>query len=96
MANTIVQDQMHELNDFENAQWNEPNHNDQSLPRADGGKDAWLFLASCFVLEALIWVFIVLRLEDELLTWRQASPTPSVSFKRTIAPMSPSRSMRAT
>ena len=26
-----------------------------SLPRADGGKDAWLFLAGCFTLEALIW-----------------------------------------
>lgn len=27
----------------------------QSLPRVDGGKDAWLFLAACFMLEALIW-----------------------------------------
>ena len=26
-----------------------------SLPRVDGGKDAWLFLAGCFTLEALIW-----------------------------------------
>lgn len=26
-----------------------------SLRRADGGKDAWLFLAGCFTLEALIW-----------------------------------------
>lgn len=26
-----------------------------SLPRADGGKDAWLFLAACFVVEALVW-----------------------------------------
>ena len=26
-----------------------------SLPRADEGKDAWLFLASCFVVEALVW-----------------------------------------
>jgi hypothetical protein len=24
-------------------------------PRADGGKDAWLFLAGCFIFEALIW-----------------------------------------
>lgn len=23
--------------------------------RADGGEDAWLFLAGCFVLEALVW-----------------------------------------
>lgn len=26
-----------------------------SLPRADGGKDAWLVLFACFVLEALVW-----------------------------------------
>ena len=26
-----------------------------SLPRADGGKDAWLFLAGCFMIEALVW-----------------------------------------
>lgn len=24
-------------------------------PRADGGRDAWLFLAGCFIFEALIW-----------------------------------------
>lgn len=28
---------------------------EDDLPRADGGKDAWLFLAACFVFEALIW-----------------------------------------
>ncbi|KAF4635406.1 hypothetical protein G7Y89_g2692 [Cudoniella acicularis] len=28
-----------------------------SLPQADGGKDAWLFLAACFVIEALVWGF---------------------------------------
>ncbi|KAK0630770.1 major facilitator superfamily domain-containing protein [Bombardia bombarda] len=27
------------------------------LPPVDGGKDAWLFLAACFVLEALVWGF---------------------------------------
>jgi hypothetical protein len=26
-----------------------------SLPRADGGKQAWLFLAGCFFIEALVW-----------------------------------------
>lgn len=26
-----------------------------SLPRADGGRDAWLFLAATFILEALVW-----------------------------------------
>jgi hypothetical protein len=27
------------------------------LPRADGGKDAWMFLAACFALEMMIWGF---------------------------------------
>ena len=27
----------------------------QSLPRADGGRQAWLFLTACFILEALVW-----------------------------------------
>ena len=26
-----------------------------SLPRVDGGKAAWLFLAGCFSIEALVW-----------------------------------------
>jgi hypothetical protein len=26
-----------------------------SLPQADGGKDAWLFLAAAFFVEALVW-----------------------------------------
>lgn len=26
-----------------------------TLPPADKGKDAWLFLAGCFMVEALIW-----------------------------------------
>lgn len=30
-------------------------HPSFTLPRADGGKDAWLVLASCFVLEASVW-----------------------------------------
>jgi hypothetical protein len=39
----------------------EPLHNDAnsnegfSLPPTDGGKDAWLCLLACFMLEALIW-----------------------------------------
>lgn len=32
-----------------------PNANDPSLPPVDKGKDAWLFLAACFVVEALVW-----------------------------------------
>lgn len=27
----------------------------EALPPVDGGKDAWLVLAGCFVLEALVW-----------------------------------------
>lgn len=26
-----------------------------SLPPVDGGKDAWLFLAACWAIEALVW-----------------------------------------
>jgi hypothetical protein len=26
-----------------------------SLPPVDGGKDAWLFLAACWAVEALVW-----------------------------------------
>jgi hypothetical protein len=28
---------------------------EKSLPRADGGKEAWFFLAGCFIFEALVW-----------------------------------------
>lgn len=30
-------------------------HHEANLPPVDGGKRAWLFLAACFVIEALIW-----------------------------------------
>lgn len=33
----------------------EREHSSGSLPRADGGKDAWWFLAGCFLIEALTW-----------------------------------------
>jgi hypothetical protein len=35
----------------------EPNEasTSSSLPPTDRGKDAWLFLVACFMLEALIW-----------------------------------------
>jgi hypothetical protein len=26
-----------------------------NLPKADGGKEAWLFLCGCFTIEALVW-----------------------------------------
>jgi hypothetical protein len=31
------------------------------LPPVDGGKDAWLFLGACFVIEALVWGMCFLR-----------------------------------
>lgn len=30
------------------------------LPRADGGKEAWLVLSGCFVLEVLVWGYAFL------------------------------------
>lgn len=30
-------------------------HHEFSLPPVDTGKDAWFFLAACFVIEALVW-----------------------------------------
>lgn len=32
-----------------------------SLPPTDGGKGAWLLLASCFMLEAMIWGTLILE-----------------------------------
>lgn len=32
-----------------------PSRQEFSLPPVDGGKDAWLFLAACFAVEALVW-----------------------------------------
>ncbi|KAK0622954.1 major facilitator superfamily domain-containing protein [Immersiella caudata] len=32
-------------------------HHFPLLPPVDGGKDAWLFLAACFTIEALVWGF---------------------------------------
>ncbi|KAH8879903.1 MFS general substrate transporter [Thozetella sp. PMI_491] len=34
----------------------DPRH-EFSLPPVDGGKDAWLFLAACFMIEGLVWGF---------------------------------------
>jgi hypothetical protein len=33
----------------------EISHHEFSLPPADGGKDAWLFLTAGFMVEALVW-----------------------------------------
>lgn len=39
-------------------------NNGFSLPPTDGGKDAWLFLLACFMLEALIWGKQLLQLTE--------------------------------
>jgi hypothetical protein len=44
-----------ELRHFENGEWREAERTTYSLPRVDGGKQAWLFLSACFMLEALVW-----------------------------------------
>lgn len=35
-----------------------------NLPRADGGKEAWLFLCGCFTIEALVWGRSELSISD--------------------------------
>ena len=35
-------------------------HREFSLPPTDRGKDAWLFLAACWAVEALVWGRILL------------------------------------
>ncbi|KAJ9296497.1 hypothetical protein DTO271G3_5195 [Paecilomyces variotii] len=45
------------LNDSYFQQSDHTSQQQRQLPRADGGKDAWLFLAACFMIEALIWGF---------------------------------------
>lgn len=32
-------------------------HDDDQIPPMDGGLNAWLFLAACFAMEALVWGF---------------------------------------
>jgi len=34
-----------------------PDDHERGIPRADGGIHAWLFLAACFMVEALVWGF---------------------------------------
>lgn len=43
------------LNDAYFQQNDHATQQQRQLPRADGGKDAWLFLAACFMIEGLIW-----------------------------------------
>lgn len=52
---TMSRTSSNELTDFEDGTWAEAGHDPQSLPRVDGGKQAWLFLSACFMIEALVW-----------------------------------------
>ncbi|KAI1433405.1 major facilitator superfamily domain-containing protein [Xylaria sp. CBS 124048] len=45
------------LNDIEDQAPNSAHGSECALPPADGGKEAWLFLAACFAVEALVWGF---------------------------------------
>ena len=65
-----------------------------TLPQADTGKDAWLFLAGCFMVEALIWgKFSLVSMAEGtpiLIYRRQGFPSPLVSSKNTTPPIHPS------
>jgi hypothetical protein len=60
---TTVEASTQELTTFPRADWQggteqqEQQQDFQSLPPADSGKDAYLFLAACVGLEALVWGF---------------------------------------
>lgn len=41
--------------DLENVQYYASSDGYTNIPRADGGRDAWLFLAACFLFEAFVW-----------------------------------------
>jgi hypothetical protein len=49
-ANTAVGDTTGPDNNVSN-----PTQHEFSLPTTDSGKDAWLFLAACWAVEALVW-----------------------------------------
>lgn len=55
-----------------------------SLPPADGGKDAWLFLASCVVFEAVSWGKSVVMVTYHLFHFRSATLLPS-TFLTTLS-----------
>jgi hypothetical protein len=62
-----------------------------TIPRADGGKHAWLFLVGRFVFEALIWVSRFPRTAPLMFTNFRSSrafPSPSASFYTTHPPFS--------
>lgn len=65
-----------------------------NLPPVDRGKHAWLFLAACFIFEALIWGMLcdyTSRQDNRLTFHLQASRFLLVSSKTTIVPTSLSK-----
>lgn len=65
--------------------------NDSSLPPVDEGKDAWLFLAACFVVEALVWGenpdnHFLCHISRSTHS-SKVSPSPMASFRNTTPPM---------
>lgn len=63
-----------------------------SLPPVDGGKDAWLFLTACFVMECLVWGWAALSRPRHASTdGLQDSPLRSASSRITTARTSRSR-----
>jgi hypothetical protein len=61
-----------------------------SIPAPDTSRDAWLFLAACFMMEAMVWGKLLLRIwiymcECVLIRCDQASHLPLASFKTTTA-----------
>jgi len=62
MTKTITLDSIRERaeeQEIEARSWEDTGQSGEAeavaLPRADGGKDAWMFLAACFTIEALVW-----------------------------------------
>jgi hypothetical protein len=55
-ADGRIPDATVDLMSFESMGFEElPDNHEVFLPPADEGKDAWLFLATCFVVEAFVW-----------------------------------------
>lgn len=57
-------------------------HQEFSLPRADSGKDAWLFLAAGFVIEALVWgvYFHEYQILNQMFSVLSLQPKPGFPF----------------
>jgi hypothetical protein len=53
-ANTTV-DNSFQLELESSSRWNEEPEHEYLLPQADGGRDAWLFLAAAFAIEIMVW-----------------------------------------